>query len=155
MLPLEHARRTAENEGFDLVEISPHADPPVCRLMDYGKYLFSQNKKRQAARRKRRQFHVKEIKFRPSTGSADYQIKLRNLQRFLGHGDKVKVTVRFKGRELVHPELGRQMLERVINDVNTTGVVEQAAKLEGRQMIMVIAPRPAGRGQQQDTEASG
>lgn len=155
MLPLADARRVAEDEGFDLVEISPNAEPPVCRLMDYGKYLFSQSKKRQAARRKRRQFQVKELKFRPNTGSADYQIKLRNLRRFLDHGDKVKVTVRFKGRELVHPELGAQMLDRVINDVNATGVVEQAAKLEGKQMIMVIAPRPTGRGQQENVEASG
>lgn len=155
MLPLADARRKAEDQGFDLVEISPNAEPPVCRLMDYGKYLFSQSKKRQAARRKRRQFQVKELKFRPNTGSADYQIKLRNLKRFLDHGDKVKVTVRFKGRELVHPELGSQMLQRVISDVNATGVVEQAAKLEGKQMIMVIAPRPVGRGQQENVEASG
>lgn len=137
------------------MEISPNAEPPVCRLMDYGKYLFSQSKKRQAARRKRRQFQVKELKFRPNTGSADYQIKLRNLKRFLDHGDKVKVTLRFKGRELAHPELGSQMLQRVISDVNATGVVEQAAKLEGKQMIMVIAPRPVGRGQQENVEASG
>ena len=155
VLPLEEARQAAEQEALDLVEISPNVDPPVCRLMDYGKYLFSQNKKRQAARRKRRQFQIKEIKFRPNTGVADYQIKLRNLLRFLGHGDKVKVTVRFKGREMVHPELGQQMLQRVVVDVEDSGMVEQVAKFEGRQMIMVIAPRSQGRGPTTGVEASG
>jgi len=140
IVPLEQARSTAEEQALDLVEIVPQADPPVCRIMNYGKYLFTQNKKRQAARRKQKQFQVKEVKFRPTTGEGDYQIKMRNLRRFLDHGDKVKVTVKFKGRELAHPELGAHMLQRVTDDVGGQGNVEQAAKLEGKQMVMVIAP---------------
>jgi len=140
VVSIEEARQHAEEDGLDLVEIVPKGDPPVCRVMDYGKYLFTQSKKRQAARRRQRQFQVKEIKFRPTTKDGDYQVKLRNVRRFLSHGDKVKVTVRFRGREMVHPELGSQMLDRVIDDVREQGVVEQPARMEGRMMIMIVAP---------------
>lgn len=126
---------------MDLVEIVPTAEPPVCRLMDFGKFLFDQNKKRHAAKRKQKQIQVKEIKFRPGTDEGDYQIKLRNLKRFLEHGDKVKVTLRFRGREMAHQELGAQMLKRVEGDLDELGSVEQFPKLEGRQMVMVIAPK--------------
>jgi translation initiation factor IF-3 len=125
------------------VEIAPHAKPyPVCRIMDYGKYLFEENKKRHAAKRKQRQIQVKEIKFRPGTGEGDYQVKLRNLINFLEEGDKTKVTLRFRGREMVHQEIGRDLLIRVENDLTEYGIVEQHARLEGRQMTMVIAPKP-------------
>ncbi len=126
---------------MDLVELSPNAEPPVCRVMDYGKFLFEQNKKRQAARKRQKQFQVKEIKFRPGTEEADYQIKLRNLIRFLSTGDKVKITLRFRGREMAHQELGKRMLERLEADLKELGIVEQHPKLEGRQMVMVIAPK--------------
>lgn len=126
---------------MDLVEIVPNADPPVCRVMDFGKFLFDQNKKRHAAKRKQKQIQVKEVKFRPGTDEGDYQIKLRNLKRFLEHGDKVKVTLRFRGREMAHQELGAQMLQRVEGDLDDLGAVEQYPKLEGRQMVMVIAPK--------------
>jgi translation initiation factor IF-3 len=119
----------------------PTAEPPVCRVMDFGKFLFDQSKKRHAAKRKQKQIQVKEIKFRPGTDEGDYQIKLRNLKRFLEHGDKVKVTLRFRGREMAHQELGAQMLQRVESDLGLLGNVEQYPKLEGRQMVMVIAPK--------------
>ncbi len=141
MVSLEDARSEAESSGLDLVEIVPTADPPVCRLMDFGKFLFDQNKKRHAAKRKQKQIQVKEVKFRPGTDEGDYQIKLRNLKRFLEHGDKVKVTLRFRGREMAHQELGQQMLQRVEGDLDELGSVEQFPKMEGRQMIMVIAPK--------------
>ncbi len=123
------------------MEIVPTAEPPVCRVMDFGKFLFDQNKKRHAAKRKQKQIQVKEIKFRPGTDEGDYQIKLRNLRRFLETGDKVKVTLRFRGREMAHQELGAEMLRRVEADLTELGAVEQFPKLEGRQMVMVIAPR--------------
>jgi translation initiation factor IF-3 len=123
------------------VELVPNADPPVCRIMDYGKYLFDQSKKLQAARRKQKQIQVKEVKFRPGTEEGDYQIKLRNIVRFLGEGNKVKVTLRFRGREMAHQELGVKMLQRIEGDVESMAAVEQFPKLEGRQMIMVIAPK--------------
>jgi len=123
------------------VEIVPTAEPPVCRIMDFGKFLFDQNKKRHAAKRKQKQIQVKEIKFRPGTDEGDYQIKLRSLKKFLEHGDKVKVTLRFRGREMAHQELGAQMLQRVEGDLDELGSVEQYPKLEGRQMVMVIAPK--------------
>ena len=126
---------------MDLVEIVPSAEPPVCRVMDYGKFLFDANKKRHAAKRKQKQIHVKEVKFRPGTDEGDYQIKLRNLRRFLDHGDKVKVTLRFRGREMAHQQLGAQMLQRVEQDLDELGTVEQYPKLEGRQMVMVISPK--------------
>jgi translation initiation factor IF-3 len=131
----------ARDEGLDLVEVSPMADPPVCRIMDFGKYLFEQNKKSQSAKRKQKQVHVKEIKFRPGTDEGDYQIKLRKLREFLENGDKTKVTLRFRGREMAHRELGAQLLARVRDDLEAYGTVEQMPQLEGRQMTQVIAPK--------------
>ena len=131
----------AYDEGLDLVEVSPTADPPVCRIMDFGKYLFEQNKKNQSAKRKQKQVHVKEIKFRPGTDEGDYQIKLRKLVQFLENGDKTKVTLRFRGREMAHKELGAKLLARVKDDLDEYGSVEQMPQMEGRQMVMVIAPK--------------
>ncbi|MCP5157624.1 MAG: translation initiation factor IF-3 [Ectothiorhodospiraceae bacterium] len=131
----------AEEAGLDLVEISPNAEPPVCRLMDYGKFLFQQNKRRQAAKRKQVQVQLKEIKFRPGTEEGDYQTKLRNLRKFLTHGDKTKVTMWFRGREMRHQELGMKMLERVEADLQDLAKVEQHPRLEGRRMSMVLTPR--------------
>lgn len=140
-MSIQEALAAAENAGLDLVEVAPTADPPVCRIMDYGKFLFEQNKKAQSARRKQKQTQIKEVKFRPGTEEGDYQVKLRNLVRFLTHGDKAKVTLRFRGRELAHQELGVQLLKRVQKDLEEYGTVEQFPQLEGRQMVMVIAPR--------------
>ena len=131
----------AKDVALDLVEVSPMADPPVCRIMDFGKYLFEQNKKNQSAKRKQKQVHVKEIKFRPGTDEGDYQIKLRKLIEFLEGGDKTKVTLRFRGREMAHKELGAQLLARVRDDLEEYGTVEQMPQMEGRQMVQVIAPR--------------
>lgn len=131
----------AKDVGLDLVEVSPMAEPPVCRIMDFGKYLFEQNKKNQSAKRKQKQVHVKEIKFRPGTDEGDYQIKLRKLREFLENGDKTKVTLRFRGREMAHRELGAQLLARVRDDLEEYGTVEQMPQMEGRQMVQVIAPR--------------
>ncbi len=131
----------ARGEGLDLVEVSPTADPPVCRVMDFGKYLFEQNKKAQTAKRKQKQVQIKEIKFRPGTDEGDYKIKLRKLTEFLEDGDKTKVTLRFRGREMAHKELGAQLLARVRDDLEEYGSVEQMPQMEGRQMIMVIAPK--------------
>ena len=141
IVPLGEAKRIAYDAGLDLVEISPQADPPVCRIMDYGKFRFEQNKKLQAAKKKQKQIQVKEVKFRPGTGEGDYQIKLRNLVRFLEDGDKAKVTVRFRGREMAHRELGMELLKRVEKDLEEHAVVEQHPKMEGRQMVMVLAPK--------------
>jgi translation initiation factor IF-3 len=135
------AIQMAKGEGLDLVEVSPMAEPPVCRIMDFGKYLFEQNKKNQSAKRKQKQVHVKEIKFRPGTDEGDYQIKLRKLKEFLESGDKTKVTLRFRGREMAHRELGAQLLARVRDDLEEYGTVEQMPQMEGRQMIQVIAPK--------------
>jgi len=137
----EEALRIAEEAELDLVEVAPEADPPVCRIMDYGKYLFEENKKRQVAKKKQKQIQVKEVKFRPGTEEGDYQVKLRNLVRFLTEGDKAKVTLRFRGREMAHQEIGRDLLKRVEEDLAELGTVEQFPRMEGRQMIMVIAPR--------------
>ena len=131
----------ADEAELDLVEIVPNAEPPVCRIMNFGKFLFEQSKKKQAAKKKQKQIQIKEIKFRPGTEEGDYQIKLRNIIRFLEHGDKVKVTLRFRGREMAHQELGTRMLERIENDLTEHSVVEQFPKLEGRQMVMVLAPK--------------
>ena len=131
----------AKGESLDLVEVSPNAEPPVCRIMDFGKYLFEQNKKAQSAKRKQKQVHIKEIKFRPGTDEGDYKIKLRKLREFLEVGDKTKVTLRFRGREMAHKELGAQLLARVRDDLEEYGSVEQMPQMEGRQMIMVIAPK--------------
>lgn len=131
----------AEDADLDLVEIVPTAEPPVCRIMDFGKFQFELNKKKHAAKKKQRQIQVKEVKFRPGTEKGDYQVKLKNCVKFLGNGDKVKVTLRFRGREMAHQELGAQMLKRIEQDVEELGMVEQYPKMEGRQMVMVIAPR--------------
>ena len=131
----------AKEKSLDLVEVSPNAAPPVCRIMDFGKYLFEQNKKAQSAKRKQKQVQVKEIKFRPGTDEADYQIKLNKLISFLESGDKTKVTLRFRGREMSHKELGAQLLDRVRVDLDNYGIVEQIPQMEGRQMIMVFAPK--------------
>ena len=141
ILSRDEALQMAETAELDLVEISPEADPPVCRIMDYGKFQFEQNKKRHAARKKQKQIHVKEVKFRPGTEEGDYQVKLRNLVRFLTNGDKTKVTLRFRGREMAHQELGAQLLKRVEEDLAEYGSVEQFPKMEGRQMVMVISPK--------------
>ncbi|HEX5208545.1 MAG TPA: translation initiation factor IF-3 [Steroidobacteraceae bacterium] len=135
------ALQMAAASELDLVEVSPTAEPPVVRIMDYGKFLFEQNKKAHSAKRKQKQIQVKEVKFRPGTGEADYQIKLRNLVRFLTEGDKAKVTLRFRGREMVHQDIGRKLLDRVSTDLATHGVVEQNPLMEGKQMIMVFAPK--------------
>ena len=137
---LNDALRKAEEAGLDLVEISPNASPPVCRIMDYGKFQYEESKRRHAARRKQKQMHVKEVKFRPGTDVGDYRVKLRNLTRFLKNGDKAKITLRFRGREMAHQELGMQLLKRVEADLKEYGTVEQRPRLEGRQMIMIINP---------------
>jgi len=131
----------AQSAELDLVEVSPTAEPPVVRIMDYGKFLFEANKKARSAKRKQKQIQVKEVKFRPGTGEGDYQIKVRNLIRFLTEGDKAKVTLRFRGREMVHQDIGRRLLDRVSQDLATHGVVEQNPLMEGKQMIMVFAPK--------------
>ena len=141
VVSLSVATQMAEEAELDLVEIAPTAKPPVCRIMDFGKFKYSESKKRHEAKLKQKQIQVKEIKFRPGTDEGDYQIKLRNLIRFLEEGDKTKVTLRFRGREMAHQEFGIKLLERVKQDLETHGVVEQFPKLEGRQMIMVLAPK--------------
>jgi translation initiation factor IF-3 len=140
VVTLEEALRTAEGSDLDLVEIVPNAEPPVCRVMDFGKFIFDQNKKRHVQKKKQKQIQVKEIKLRPATGEGDYQIKLRNVVRFLEQGDKVKVTLRFRGREMAHQDIGAQMLKRVEEDLAGKATVEQMPKLEGRLMVMVISP---------------
>ena len=140
-LSLEDAMNAAGDRDLDVVEISPNAEPPVCRLMDYGKFLFQQNKKKQAAKKNQQQVHLKEIKFRPGTEEGDYQTKLRNLKRFLRHGDKTKVTLWFRGREMRHQELGMKLLQRVEADLDELAKVEQFPKMEGRRLSMVLTPR--------------
>ena len=141
VVSLEEAQTVAAEATMDLVEISPQAEPPVCKVMDYGKFRFEEQKKQQAARKKQKQIQVKEIKFRPGTDIGDYNVKLRNLTRFLTEGDKVKVTLRFRGREMAHQDLGRDLLKRVEGDLAELGTVEQFPKMEGRQMVMVLAPK--------------
>jgi translation initiation factor IF-3 len=150
IVSLTEAHRLAEEADLDLVEVAPQAKPPVCRIMDYGKFLFEENKKRHAARKKQKQIQVKEVKFRPGTDEGDYQVKLRNLIRFLAGGDKAKITLRFRGREMVHQRLGLNLLKRIEKDLEDYGVVEQFPKLEGRQMVMVLAPS-GGKKKQQST----
>ncbi len=135
------ALQLAASQELDLVEVSPTAEPPVCRIIDYGKFLFEQNKKSHAAKKKQKQIQVKEVKFRPGTDEGDYQIKLRNLIRFFQEGDKAKVTLRFRGREMAHTEIGRQMLSRLQNDLALYAQVEQQPLMEGRQMVMMMAPK--------------
>ena len=135
------ALQMASSQSLDLVEVSPMAEPPVVRVMDFGKFLFEQNKKAHAAKRKQKQIQVKEVKFRPGTEEGDYQVKLRNLVRFLSEGDKAKVTLRFRGREMVHQDIGRRLLERVQSDLAAHSVIEQQPLMEGRQMVMLFAPK--------------
>lgn len=148
VVTLAEAQKMAEEAELDLVEVAPQASPPVCRVMDYGKFIFEESKKRHAARKKQKQIQVKEVKFRPGTDEGDYQVKLRNLIRFLSSGDKAKITLRFRGREMVHQRLGLQLLQRIEKDLEEYGVVEQFPKLEGRQMVMVLAPSSGKKKQQ-------
>lgn len=141
IINLQKALQAAQKESLDLVEISPMTQPPVCRIMDYGKFIFEKKKQQQVAKKKQKRIQIKEIKFRPGTGEGDYQVKLRNLIRFLTDGDKTKVTLRFRGREMAHQELGKELLERVKADLADYGTVEQFPKMEGRQMVMVIGPK--------------
>lgn len=135
------ALRMAEEAELDLVEISPQASPPVCKIMNYGKFRYQQQKKANEARKNQKVIEVKEVKFRPGTEEADYQVKLRNVTRFLEDGDKVKITLRFRGREMAHQNIGMQMYERIENELGDKITVEQRPKLEGRQMVMVVSPR--------------
>ena len=141
VLTRDEAMNMAEEAGLDLVEIVPNADPPVCRIMDFGKFKFEQQKKAHAAKRKTKQVEIKELKFRPSTEDGDYNVKMRNLRRFLEEGDKVKIVVRFKGREMAHTELGEAMVKRIQADVLEEAVIESFPRFEGRQMVMMIAPK--------------
>lgn len=135
------ALQMALSAELDLVEVSPTAEPPVVRVMDYGKFLFEQNKKAHSAKRKQKVIHIKEVKFRPGTEEADYQVKVRNLTRFLTEGDKAKITLRYRGRELVHQEIGRRLLDRIVGDLAPVGQIEQHPLMEGKQLVMVIAPK--------------
>nr|WP_268931484.1 translation initiation factor IF-3 [Neisseria lactamica] len=141
VVSVREALAMAEGQDVDLVEISPTAKPPVCKLMDYGKYKYQQAKKRDEAKKNQKQVQIKEIKFRPGTDEGDYQIKMRNINRFLADGDKVKVTLRFRGREMAHQQLGAQLLERVKEDLAEVAQIESFPRMEGRQMVMMIAPK--------------
>ena len=132
----------AKNKEMDVVEVSPNTTPPVCKIMDYGKYIFEQKKKTQGSKKKQKIIHVKEIKFRPLIEDGDYNVKLGKIIKFLGQGDKVKVSLRFRGREMRHTELGENLLNRVCGDIKNVGLIEQEAEFEGRQLIMVVAPKP-------------
>jgi translation initiation factor IF-3 len=138
---LREALQAAEEAGLDLVEISPNADPPVCKILDYGKFKYEASKKKNEAKKKQKVIEVKEIKLRPNIDDHDYEIKMKNVRRFLEEGDKVKITLRFRGRELAHQELGMKVLERVRAEMDPESKVEQLPKLEGKQMVMVLAPR--------------
>jgi translation initiation factor IF-3 len=140
-VPLEEALTRAAEVKLDLVEVAPKASPPVCKIMDYGKYKYLQAKKLQEAKKKQTTIQVKEVKIRPKTEEHDYQFKLRHIKRFLGEKNKAKVTIMFRGREIAHSDLGLKVLERIIADIEEEGIVEQAPKLEGRNMIMILAPR--------------
>ncbi len=141
ILSIKEAQNVADEAGVDLVEISPNAEPPVCRIMDYGKFLFDKAKAQKEQKKKQKQVQVKEIKFRPGTDENDYQVKLRNLIRFLEDGDKAKITLRFRGREMAHQNLGMDLLNRIKADLEVYAVVESFPKMEGRQAIMVLAPK--------------
>ena len=141
ILSRDEALAMAQDAGLDLVEIQPNGDPPVCRIMDFGKFKFEAQKKAQAAKKKQKQVEIKEVKFRPVTDEGDYQIKLRNMRRFLEEGDKIKVNIRFRGREMSHQELGQQMAKRIELDLGEDIVIESRPRLEGRQMVMMIAPK--------------
>jgi translation initiation factor IF-3 len=136
------ALQMAEEAGLDLVEISPNATPPVCKIMDFGKFKYEQQKKEAEARKKQKIIEIKEVKFRPGTDKHDYDVKMRSVLKFLGNGDKVKVTLRFRGREMAHQDLGRQLLEQIAEDITEFGKIENMPKMEGRQMVMMIGPLP-------------
>ena len=140
-MDLQSALDLADEGGLDLVEIAPNGEPPVCRVMDYGKFKFEQAKKAQIARKKQKNTQLKEVKFRPGTEEADYQVKMRNVRRFLDEGDKVKLTLRFRGREMAHKELGAAMLKRVETELAEDILVEQYPRMEGRQMVMMVSPK--------------
>jgi translation initiation factor IF-3 len=141
VVTLREGLTMAEEAGLDLVEVSPNADPPVCKILDFGKFKYEDQKKKNAARKKQKVIEVKEIKLRPNIDEHDYDVKMRSMKKFLEEGDKVKVTLRFRGRELAHQDLGMKVLEKVKDDLEELGKVEQIPKMEGRQMVMVIAPR--------------
>ena len=141
VVSLSEAKHLAAEANMDLVEVAPNAEPPVCKIMDYGKFLFDQNKKMTMAKKKQKQIQVKEIKFRPCTDIGDYNVKLRNLIKFLEEGNKTKITVRFRGREMAHREIGMELLKRVEKDLEELAAVEQFPKMEGRQMVMVLGPK--------------
>ncbi len=141
IVTIDQAMAATEQAGMELVEISPNAKPPVCRIMDYGKFLYEQNKQKNAQKKKQRQFETKEVKFSVRTEIGDYLVKLRNLIRFLEHGDKVKITLRFRGREIAHMELATKLIDRLKGDVEPHGAFEQLPKLEGKQIVMIVAPK--------------
>ena len=141
IVTIEEAQQASLDADMDLVEISPTAEPPVCKIMDYGKFRFEENKKRHEAKKKQKQIQIKEVKFRPNTDIGDYNVKLRNLTRFLEEGDKTKVTLRFRGREMAHQELGLELLQRIEKDLEELSTVEQMPRREGRLMVMVLAPK--------------
>jgi translation initiation factor IF-3 len=141
VMTISDALARAQEEGMDLVEIAPQAEPPVCRIMDWGKFRFETSKKAQASKKKQKQVQIKEIKFRPGTDDHDYDVKMRNLKRFIDEGNKVKVTLRFRGREMAHQELGRDLLKRVESDMSDEITVEQYPRMEGRQMVMMLSPK--------------
>lgn len=141
VVTLREGLQMAEDAGLDLVEVSPNADPPVCKILDFGKFKYEDQKKKNAARKKQKVIEVKEIKLRPNIDDHDYDVKMRSMKKFLEEGDKVKVTLRFRGRELAHQDLGMKVLEKVRDDLEELGKVEQIPKMEGRQMVMVIAPK--------------
>ncbi len=155
IVPIEEALKEAKSEKLDLVEIAPLADPVVCKILDYGKHVFEAKKGKAAAKKKQRRMQVKEMKFRPGTDEGDYQVKLRNLTRFLNDGDKAKVTLRFRGREMAHQELGMELLKRIEEDLQEFGTVEMFPKMEGRQLIMVLAPNGKKKATPSSNDTSG
>lgn len=144
IMPTIQALRRAESINLDLVEVQPRAKPPVCKIMDYGKYKYEQSRKLAESKKKQQQIELKEVKFRPKTGDHDFDVKVKNLKRFLEKGNKGKVTVMFRGREIVHPDIGREMLNRVIQALGDEAIIEQNPRLEGRQMVMIVAPARGG-----------
>ena len=157
IMPTREAMRLAEEQHLDLVEVAPKARPPVCRIMDFGKYRYEQQKREKEARKKQKVITIKEVKLRPNSEQHDYEVKLKHAMRFLGEGNKVKVTIMFRGRELSHPELGQEILDRVAEDLKDSIIVDRKPKLEGRNMIMIVAPKAASKngGQKKARQAKG
>ena len=157
IMPTREAMRLAEEQHLDLVEVAPKARPPVCRIMDFGKYRYEQQKREKEARKKQKVITIKEVKLRPNIEQHDYEVKLKHAMRFLGEGNKVKVTIMFRGRELSHPELGQEILDRVAEDLKDSIIVDRKPKLEGRNMIMIVAPKAASKngGQKKARQAKG